>query len=98
VTDGNAMTFKPTEVQQFAIQAKLNMRVGGKVYDTLFAGMQIAGVLQGALRVLVRSEYCADVIEKNYIGTLAVIAESVLKKPVKSVTIVPKDFRGWTEQ
>jgi hypothetical protein len=95
---GNAMTFRPTEVQQLAIQAKLNMRVGSQVYDGVFAGMQIAGVLQGVMQVLVRSEYCANVIEKNYLGTLAVIAESVLKKPVKSVTVVPRNVRGRTEQ
>jgi len=95
---GNAMTFKPTDVQQLAIQAKLNMRLGSQVYDSVFTGMQIAGVLQGVMQVWVRSEYCANVIEKNYLGTLAVIAESVLKKPVRSVTVVPRNVRDWTEQ
>jgi len=95
---GHAMTFKPTDVQQLAIQAKLNMRLGSQVYDSVFTGMQIGGVLQGVMQVWVRSEYCANIIEKNYLGTLAVIAESVLKKPVRSVTVVPRNVRDWTEQ
>jgi hypothetical protein len=89
---------KPTDVQQLAIQARLSMQVGPKVFDSMFAGMEIAQLSQGELRVLVPSQHCANVIERNYPGTLAVIAESILKRPVKSVTVVPKNVRGRTEQ
>jgi hypothetical protein len=88
---------KPTDIQQFAIQAKLSMQLGPKVFDSMFAGIEIAGLFNGEMRVLVRSEHCASVIEKNYLGTLAVIAESILKKPVKFVTVVAKNVRGWTD-
>jgi hypothetical protein len=92
------MTFRPTDVEQFAIQAKLNMRVGSKVYDSLFVGMQIVGVASGGLQVLVRSDHCAHVIERNYLGMLAVIAESVLRKPIRSVTVVSRNVRDSTGQ
>jgi hypothetical protein len=89
---------KPTDVQQLAIQARLSMQVGPKVFDSMFAGMEIAQLSHGELRVLVPNRHCAKVIERHYPGTLAVIAESILKRPVKSVTVVPKNVRGWTEQ
>jgi hypothetical protein len=92
----NAM--QPTDVQQLAIQARLSMQVDPKVFDSMFAGMEVAGLSNGELRILVRSQHCANVIEQNYLGTLAVIAEAILKRPVKSVTVVPKNVRGWTEQ
>ena len=89
---------KPTDIQQLAIQARLSMQVAPKVFDRMFAGMEISELSNGELRVLVRSQYCANVIEQNYAGTLAVIAESILRRPVMSVTVVPKSVRGWTEQ
>jgi hypothetical protein len=96
LTVENAM--KPTDVQQLAIQARLSMQVAPKVFDLMFAGMEIAELSDGELRVLVRSQHCANVIEQNYVGTLAVISEGILRRPVKSVTVVPKTVRGWTEQ
>jgi len=92
------MTFKPTDVEQFAIQAKLNMKVGSRVFDSLFLGMKIVGVLHGGMQVSVRSDHCAHVIERNYLGILAVIAESVLKKPIRSVTVVSRNVRDSTDQ
>jgi hypothetical protein len=93
-----AMTFKPTEVEQFAIQAKLNMKVGSEVFDSVFVGMQIVGVFRGGMQVLVRSDHCAHVIERNYLGILAVIAESVLRKPIRSVTVASRNVRDSTDQ
>jgi hypothetical protein len=92
------MTYRPTDVEQFAIQAKLSMRLGSSVYDSLFVGMHIAGVVGGGLQVLVRSDHCAHVIERNYLGILAVITESVLKKPIRSVTVVSRNVRDSTDQ
>jgi hypothetical protein len=88
---------KPTEIQQFAIQAKLNMRLGPEVFDAVFLGTEIAGLSNGEMRVLARSEHCAHAIENNYLGTLAVIVESVLKRPVKFATVASKSVRGRTE-
>ena len=92
------MTFKPTDVEQFAIQAKLNMKVGSRVFDSLFLGMKIVGVLHGGMQVSVRSDHCAHAIERNYLGILAIIAESVLRKPIRSVTVVSRNVRDSTDQ
>ena len=92
------MTYRPTDVEQHAIQAKLNMRLGSRVYDSLFVGMHVAGVVSGGLQVLVRSDHCAHVIEHNYLGVLAVITESVLKRPIRSVTVVSRNVRDSTDQ
>jgi hypothetical protein len=89
---------KPTDIQQFAIQAKLSLRLGARVFDAVFAGIEIAGLSNGEMRVLARSERCANVIEQNYLGILAVIVESILKRPVRFVTVTSKNVRGWTEQ
>jgi hypothetical protein len=88
---------KPTDIQQFAIQAKLSMQLGPEVFDAVFVGIEIAGLSNGEMRVLARSEHCANVIENNYLGMLAVIVESVLKRPVKFATVASKSVRGWTE-
>jgi hypothetical protein len=93
---GHAM--KPTDIQQFAIQAKLSMQLGAEIFDTMFAGIEIAGLSDGEMRVLVRSERCAKIIEENHLGMLAVIVESILRRPVKFVTVVPKNVGGWSER
>ena len=89
---------KPTDIQQLAIQAKLSMQLGAQVFDTVFVGIEIASVTNGEMRVLAGSERCADLIEKNYLGMLAVIVESILKRPVKFATVASKSVRGWTQQ
>jgi hypothetical protein len=85
--------FVPTETQQFAIQAKLNMALGRDVFDRLFLGMEIDAISDGVMKIWVRSEHCALGIQANHAGTIAVVAENVLKKPVKKVLVVPKTFR-----
>jgi hypothetical protein len=83
----------PTEAQQFAVQAKLNMALGKEVFDRLFLGMEIDGVSRGVMKIRVRSEPCALDIQTNHAGTIAVVAENVLRKPIKSVLVLPKTFR-----
>jgi phage-related minor tail protein len=89
---------KPTDIQQFAIQAKLSMQLGPEVFDAIFVGTEIAGLSNGEMRVLARSEHCASVIEQNYLGMLAVIVESVLRRPVRFATVAPKNVRRCSEQ
>jgi hypothetical protein len=85
--------FVPTETQQFAVQAKLNMALGKETFDRLFLGMEIDGVSDGVMKIWVRSEHCALDIQANHAGTIAVVAENILKKPIKSVLVLPKTFR-----
>jgi hypothetical protein len=51
--------FVPTQAQQFAVQAKLNMALGKETFDRLFLGMEIDGVSDGVMKIWVRSEHCA---------------------------------------
>jgi hypothetical protein len=85
--------FVPTEVQQFAVQAKLNMALGKEIFDRLFLGMEIDGVSDGTMKIWVKSEHCAFDIQANHAGTIAVVAENILKKPIKSVLVLPRTFR-----
>jgi hypothetical protein len=85
--------FVPTETQQFAVQAKLNMALGKEIFDRLFLGMEIDGVSDGVMKIWVRSEYCALDIQAHHAGTVAVVAENILKKPVKSVLVLPRTLR-----
>lgn len=85
--------FVPTEAQQFAVQAKLNMALGKETFDRLFLGMEIDGVSDGVMKIWARSEHCAVDIQANHAGTIAVVAENILKKPIKNVLVLPKAFR-----
>jgi hypothetical protein len=79
--------------RNFAVQAKLNMALGKETFDRLFLGMEIDGVSDGIMKIWVRSEHCALDIQANHAGTIAVVAENILKKPIKSVLALPKTFR-----
>jgi hypothetical protein len=82
----------PTKFQQQAIEAKLNFMLGAEEYDRLFLGF-VCGPLSGNVASLfVESEDRASAIEAEYSWHVAVIIESVLKSPVKSVNVLPKDF------
>ena len=89
--------FVPTEVQQFAVQAKLNMALGKETFDRLFLGMEIDAVSDGVMKIWVRSEHCALDIQTNHAGTIAVVAENILRKPIKSVLVLPKTFRDTSQ-
>ena len=89
---------KPTDIQQFAIQAKVSMQVGPEIFDAIFVGTEIAGLSNGEMRVLAPSTHCASVIENHYLGMLAVIVESVLRRPVKFASVATRNVRRWSEQ
>jgi hypothetical protein len=89
--------FVPTEAQQFAVQAKLNMALGKETFDRLFLGMEIDGVSDGVMTISVRSEHCALDIQANHAGTIAVVAENILKKLIKTILVLPKTFRDTSQ-
>jgi hypothetical protein len=43
-------SFRPTELEQLAIEAKLNRFFGAKVYDRLFLGFEVLEVVGDELR------------------------------------------------
>ena len=40
-------SFRPTKIQQFAIEAKLNLMFGANVYDRIFLGFEVLEVVDG---------------------------------------------------
>ena len=86
-------SFRPTKIEQLAIQAKLNLIFGAKVYDSLFLGFEIMEVAKDELRAWAPSEHRAAVIEVRYSGTVARIAQTVFKRPIRQVTVLLRGMK-----
>ena len=84
--------YYPTATEKFAIEAKLNMILGAKEYDRLFLGFECGELIGDVVHVYARSEYCAARIDSHYSPHVAVAVESVIGRPVKTVTVLPKNF------
>jgi hypothetical protein len=82
----------PTTHQQLAIQARLNMLLGAKIYDELFLGFECGAVFEDIAHVYVDNERMAAQIEENYGWHVSVAIESILKLPIKAVQVLPRDF------
>ncbi len=82
--------YRPSSVEQLAIQARLNFILGPKEYDRLFLGFECADIHENSARVFARSEYNAVQIASNYSLHVAIAIESVIKRPVKTVMVLPK--------
>jgi hypothetical protein len=83
---------RPTTAQQQAIQAKLNFMLGPEIYDRLFLGFICGDVQDKTASVFVENEDVAGIINAEYSWHIAVIVESILKTPVRFVSVLPKDF------
>ena len=86
-----------TKHQQLAVEAKLNMLLGAAEYDRLFMEFQLADLQWGILSVRVKSEHVEE-IQNRYWLHIAIIAESVLKRAVRVLNFLSKDFSGSTAQ
>jgi hypothetical protein len=82
----------PTRNQQLAVQATLHTLIGPREFDRLCLGMRVERIDHDVLYVVVSNEDCAAEIKANYSDDLAVAAEQVLGKPVRSVNVLPMDF------
>ncbi len=82
----------PSKAQQQAIEAKLNFALGADTYDRLFLGFICGGVDNEIVDVFVRNEDTAAIVGTEYSWHVAVVVESVLKKPVKRVNVLPKNL------
>src|SRR5664279_1133221 len=66
---GDCMTsFRPTEIGQLAIEAKLSLVLGAETYDGIFSGFEVLEVVDGELRAWAPSEHQAAVIDVHYSG------------------------------
>lgn len=83
---------RPTLAQKLAIEAKLNSLLGACAYDSLFLGFECGDIIDGIVHVYARSEYCATRIDATYRQHVAVAVQSVVKRVVDGVNVIPKDF------
>jgi hypothetical protein len=82
----------PSKAQQHAIEAKLNFALGAATYDRLFLGFVCGGVENEIVEVFVQNEDTAAIVGTEYSWHVAVVVESVLKKPVKRVNVLPRNL------
>lgn len=82
--------YRPSPVEQLAIQARLNFILGSIEYDKLFLGFECGGIFENSAEVFARSEYHAIRIAFSYSLHVAIAIESVIKRPVKSVRVLPR--------
>jgi hypothetical protein len=88
--DENEMLLSKEE--NYAVQAKLNLMLGAQEYDSLFLGFECGELIEDIVHVYIRSEYQAAKIETRYTPHVALAVESVIRKPVKRVNVLPRDF------
>jgi hypothetical protein len=81
-------SFRPTKIEQLAIEAKLNFIFGAKVYDRVFLGFEVLEVVNDELRAWALSEHQAAVIDVRYSGKVAWIAQTVFNRPVRRVSVL----------
>jgi hypothetical protein len=76
-------TFRPTETEQLAIEAKLNLIFGARVYDSLFLGFEVLEVVGDELRAWASTEHRAAVIDVRYSPRVAWIAQTLFNRPIR---------------
>ena len=84
---------RSTKVEQFAIEAKLNLILGAEVYDRVFQGFEVLEVVDGELRGWSPSEHRAAVIDVQFSAILVWIAQTVLNQPVRRVNVLMRGMR-----
>jgi len=91
-------TFRPTEIQQLAIQARLNRALGARVYDDIFAGFEVLAIVDDELRGWATSEYRAAVIDIHFSAEVARIAEVTLGRPVRRTSFLLRGLKHDTDE
>jgi hypothetical protein len=74
--------------QQLAVQTTLDALMGRREFDRLCIGMRVH-MEKDILYVFVSNENCAAEMEASFSDDLAVAAEQVLGKPVRTVNVLP---------
>jgi hypothetical protein len=82
----------PSKAQQQAIEAKLNFALGAETYDRLFLGFICGDVDNDTVDIFVQNEDTAAIVCAGYSWHVAVVVESVMKKSVKCVNVLPKNL------
>lgn len=90
-------SFRPTQIHQLAIQAKLNFALGARVYDDVFAGFEILEIVGDELRGWATSEYRAAAIDMRFSAELARVAGAVTGRPVRRTSFLLRGLKHDTE-
>jgi hypothetical protein len=80
--------FKPPEIQQQAIQARLNYFLGADEYDRLFVGFEILHIENEVLTLGVLAA-CATEVQDKYSWHIAIVAETLLRQAIRNVRVIP---------
>jgi hypothetical protein len=86
-------SFRPNEIEQLAVEAKLNLMFGASVYDIIFLGFGVLEVIEDELRAWSPSEYCAAVIEVQHSRKVAWVAQSVFNRPVRRINVLLRGMK-----
>jgi len=91
-------SFRPTKIQQFALEAKLNRFFGANLYDRVFPGFEIVEVVEDQLRAWSPSEQCAAIIDVQYAAKVAWIAQTVFNRPIRQVSVLARGMSHNTRE
>jgi hypothetical protein len=86
-------SFRPTRIEQLAIEAKLNLVFGAKEYDRLFLGFEVLEVVNDELRAWAPSEHRAALIDVQYSDKVAWIAQTVFNRPVRRINVLLRGMK-----
>ena len=79
-----------SDIQDYAIQARIAAVIGANVFDRLFAGVRFAEIDGTLLYVYSRDEESAAAIEDDFSLMIADVASRILKREVELVVVLPK--------
>ena len=79
-----------TQIQDYAIQARVAAILGASEFDRVFAGIRFAEVDGPLLYVYARNEGTAAEIEDDFAELIADIASRILKQAIDVVVVLPK--------
>lgn len=91
-------SFRLTDIEQLAVQARLNLSLGRTTYDAVFLGFEVLEIVGDELRGWARSEYCAATIDIHFSREVARAAQAVLKQPVRRTSIVMRGLKHDTDE
>lgn len=81
---------KLSNVQDYAIQARVASVLGGNMFDPVFAGVRFAEIDGSLLYVYSRVEESAAAIEDDFSLMIADVASRILRREVELVVVLPK--------
>lgn len=79
-----------TDIQDFAVQARLAAVLGAAEFDRVFAGVRFAEIEGPLLYVFAKDEPTAAAIEDDFSLLIADIAGRILKQEIEVVLVLPK--------